>query len=231
MRVLVKFTDDTVVPFAFGAVPDLAPPLDWLWAQAVATFGFLTLSPLVTDVTEEALGAMVAEAAQANPGETVPNPALCFAVDVPADAFPDEATAAQTLVDALNPLPFVEYAELETELAEAVNRPQNPAALFQRYLNDAPVGVGADAAWAQQGGDGSGVNVAVLEILDYDRGHPDRSILSIEVTPAKPAVGAAPDGDHRDHRRRRQHDGLCRARPGRAGGVRLECRQRNAPEW
>ena len=92
MRVLVKFTDDTVVPFTLDATPELVAPLDEVWAQLVAGFGFVTLAPLVTDVDEAALASMVADAAQANPGETIPNPALCFAVDVPANALPDEAT-------------------------------------------------------------------------------------------------------------------------------------------
>jgi hypothetical protein len=59
----------------------------------------------VPDILEADVTAMVTEAEQVSPGEVVPDPALCFAIDVPAGAFPDGATVAQTLVHALNPLP------------------------------------------------------------------------------------------------------------------------------
>ncbi|MER5466191.1 S8 family serine peptidase [Streptomyces sp. NPDC002668] len=194
-RVLVKFQEGTVVPFESGAVPELSPELLALWTLAAEQFDFLFLTPLAADMARADLRTMVNDARSAHPGETVPDPALVFAVEVPDTARPEPDTVVLRLADRLNALPFVEYAEVEQRLAAAVNRPNNPCALFQYYLDDAPVGVGSDGAWSVTGGDGTGIRVGVLELFDYDRNHRDAPAKRFHITPSF-ATAADPFADH-----------------------------------
>lgn len=194
-RVLIKFTDDVSLPFEGGAVPELPDELLTLWREVADQFGFLFLTPLADGVAVDDLRRLVSEAAERAEGEPVPDPTLCFAIDVPQDAVPDPDTAAESLVAALDALPFVEFAEAERDLVPAVNRAANPAALFQQYLNPAPVGLDTDAAWALAGGDGTGVTVGVLEAFDFDRAHRDAPANRFELTPAV-AVSGDIDADH-----------------------------------
>ncbi|MDX2648461.1 S8 family serine peptidase [Streptomyces sp. PA03-1a] len=194
-RVLMKFQEGTVVPFASGAVPQLSPELMALWTLAQTQFEFLLLEPLAADVPVDDLRTMVNEAQIVSPGEAVPDPALVFAIQVPDTALPSAEVVAQSLADTLNALPFVEYAEVERNLVAAVDRPNNPSALFQHYLNDAPVGIGTDAAWSVTGGDGYDVNVGVVEMFDYARGHPDAPVKRFHITPPF-ATTADPLADH-----------------------------------
>lgn len=194
-RALIKFADDVVVPFESGAVPELPDDLQQLWQDVTGQFDFLSLNPLADGVAEDDLRRMVSEAAGQAEGEPVPDPTLCFGIDVPQDAAPDPDTVAGALVAALDGLPFVEFAEAEQDLVAAVNRAANPAALFQTYLNPAPVGLDTDAAWALAGGDGSGVTVGVLEAFDFDRAHRDAPVNRFELTPAV-AVSGDIDADH-----------------------------------
>lgn len=195
VRVLMKFTDDVSVPFESGAVPQVTDELQQLWQELTDSFDFLILTPLAADVSLDDLRRMVAEATDRAEGEAVPDPALCFGIDVPDGALPDPNSAAGALVEALNALSFVELAEVERDLAPAVNRAANPAALFQQYLNPAPVGLGTDAAWAVPGGDGTGVTVGVLEDFDLDRAHRDAPANRLDLTAAVANPGDV-DADH-----------------------------------
>jgi serine protease len=180
----MKFMDEVFIPYEFGAVPDLDPDLLAAWNTVVGAFGFVTLEPLVTSVAVDDLRDMVASAQFENPGESVPDPTLCFAIEVPDSVFPDPDTVATFLADSLFALSFVESADVEGFLDAAVNPTQNPQFSAQRYLAGGPTGTGAAAAWAVTGGDGAGVNVGVLETSDYDRTHRDRPTNRFDVTPA-----------------------------------------------
>jgi Subtilase family len=181
----MKFMDEVFIPYEVGAVPDLDPDLLAAWNTVVGGFGFVTLEPLVTSVAADDLRDMVANARFENPGESVPDPTLCFAIEVPDSAFPDPDTVATFLADSLFALSFVESADVEGVLdAAAVNPLQNPQFLFQHYLRGGGVGIGAGGAWAVTGGDGAGVSVGVLEPSDYDRNHRDRPAMRFDVTAA-----------------------------------------------
>ncbi len=182
-RVVLKFTEDTSIPFQADAQPDLPAALLAQWTALTNQFGFLSLTPAVSDVSAADLQSAINDARNVSPGDSVPNPMLCFVITVPDDALPDPDTVATNLVDGLSALPFIEFALIEGVLNAAVNRLDNPDALFQKYLNPAPVGVNAETAWATQGGDGTGINVGVLETFDYDRAHRDMPTRRLDLTP------------------------------------------------
>jgi subtilisin family serine protease len=171
-----------------GDAASLAKAVEGPLMQVLETVGLPTAAPLLNEVDHDEMQATVDEARAAEPDATVPNPLLAFAAQVA----PDTPGGADRVVGNLRGLPLVEWAVVEGEVEGLVTPINNPAFPLQTYLQPAPVGIGAEAAWATSGGDGSGVAVGVVEPNVFDDGHRDLPTIRVLAAPIPlPTTGLA----------------------------------------
>jgi len=171
-----------------GDAAALAQAAEGPLTRVLETVGLSTATPLLDDLDRDEMQAAVDEARAANPEATIPNPLLTFAVEVA----PDAPGGADRLVDNLRGLPLVEWAQVNGEVEGIVTPLENPAFPLQTYLLAAPIGIGAESAWATAGGDGSGVTVGVVEPNVFDAKHPDLPAIKVIVAPKpRPKTGLA----------------------------------------
>jgi hypothetical protein len=179
-RILFKLVEPVGIEVPGDAATLLAEaqgPLD----QVLSAFGLPSPELLLADLDFDEVQAAVDQARLDNPGQEdeVPNPLLCFAVDVD----PSGPFSPSQLAELVRDLPVVEWAQVDGIADAAVDPSDDPASVLQSYLNPAPVGVGAEAAWAQPGGDGAGISVGVVEPNHFDDAHRDLPITLNALTP------------------------------------------------
>src|SRR5262249_45309323 len=102
-----------------------------------------------------------------DPSYQPPNFLNYFAVSVPSDVAPEDIVALARDWDG------VELAEVEPHFTDAAGFPSgaNPRLPNEKFLDAAPGGVDARAAWAVPGGTGSGVKFVDVEqgwLLDHE---------------------------------------------------------------
>ncbi|MCL4264594.1 MAG: S8 family serine peptidase [Anaerolineae bacterium] len=156
-QVVLKLTDDTAVP------PD--EPIEYYlpgWKELAAAYPGITIAPLCRSLTSEEIKEHMALAREYDPdyAAVAPNFLNYFAVTYPPGT--EAESLRRTLASAWD---FVEYAALSGYVPPPplVNAADEPRRHLQIYLNAAPVGVDAAAAWQQPGGDGAGVRLCDLE--------------------------------------------------------------------
>lgn len=184
-RILFKLVEPGPVQLP-GDAAALAQAAQGPLTQVLETFGLPEPAPLLDDLDHDEVQAAVDEARAANPDATVPNPLLAFVVELA----PDAPVGADRLVDLLRGLPLVDWAQVDGEVEGMVTPLNNPAFPLQTYLQAAPIGIGAESAWATAGGDGSGVTVGVVEPNVFDTGHRDLPAINVIAAPnPRPTTG------------------------------------------
>jgi hypothetical protein len=173
-KVLFKIAEPGPVQVP-GDAAALAKAAEGPLMQVLKTVGLPAATPLLDEVDHDEMQAAVDEARAANPDATIPNPLLAFAAEVA----PDTPGGADRVVDNLRGLPLVSWAVVEGEAEGLVTPTNNPAFPLQIYLQAAPVGIGAEAAWATTGGDGSGVTVGAVEPNVHDAKHRDLPAIKV----------------------------------------------------
>ena len=166
-RIIVHLSTD--VPYREAAEEALDDPAASEWnalSEAHPDLG-LSLNPLLRTKTAEDTRALMGRAAERSE-EPVPNLLRIMAVDVRGAFDPG------TLVRAVQALPFVELAYLESPTTQPVNPVDDPLAFLQTHLLPAPFGVGVLGAWNHAGADGAGVRYVDIE----DGWNPDHGPLA-----------------------------------------------------
>lgn len=172
MSIVVKLAEQTELSFDEATATPQGDAAE-AWSGLLAQFPFAQLTRLAAETPLADVQQFVADARAADPGADLPDISLLFEVTVP-DGTPDAATVEAALLALLRSLPFVEQAEPGNEFVPAAHtRIANPLGIFQAYLADARTGLGADSVWNLPGGDGAGVQISVVDDLDFDRAHPD----------------------------------------------------------
>lgn len=107
-------------------------------------------------------------------GQSVPDLALYYRVTLPPGRDTAQAAAA------LQRLPSVEAAYVVPEAAPAPLPPDfsDPPAPYQRYLDEAPAGIGARSAWERQAGSASGVRICDIE-YSWNAAHLDLPAVTL----------------------------------------------------
>jgi N-acetylmuramoyl-L-alanine amidase len=170
-RVIVKFRDDVTPPEPPSEAHDYvasAAALEAgnLWDELRDRFHVSTIARYTSLSAEEVQTAT--DAARAGDSSyQPPNFLNYFAVTVPSDVTPDDIVAHVRGWDG------VELAEVEPHFTDGAGFPtgSNPRLGSEGFLDAAPAGVDARAAWAVPGGTGSGVKFIDVEqgwLLDHE---------------------------------------------------------------
>ncbi|HMJ02704.1 MAG TPA: S8 family serine peptidase [Conexibacter sp.] len=185
-RILFKLVEPMNIEVP-GDAAALAAAAEEPLQQVLGAFGLPVPVPLLAELDRDEVQATVDEARAENMLEVaqVPNPLLCFAVDVDPSGF----LSAEQLVELVRELPPVEWAQLDGTVTNAVRPLDNPAFPLQSHLQPAPAGIGPESAWALPGGDGSGVAVGFLEGFQMDGSHPDLPTALTVLRPGGPPTG------------------------------------------
>jgi hypothetical protein len=127
----------------------------------------LSLNPVVRAQGADSLRDLM-NLAEARSGETPPDLLSLMAVDVAGEF------EADLLVDAVQKLPFVELAYVESPISQPqpVSPVDDPLAALQTHLLPAPFGLGALQAWSRPGADGANVRYVDIE-YGWNLGHED----------------------------------------------------------
>lgn len=175
-RVIVKLFDGVASPIPPGTELDfsqfsLAFGFDPIVAQLAALLGDSTVRRCLQEVTPQALDDLLIRAQQETPPYSPPNFNNFLEIEIPPFVDPQQVA---TLIGQL--VAFVEFAYVAGEPEDpAVVATNNPRFGDQRYLQAAPVGVGAQSAWA------TGVDGAGIGFIDIEQGwflaHEDLRLL------------------------------------------------------
>jgi serine protease len=160
-RVVVKFKNSIQLPYEESVERLFDPENQQAWKRIVTSFPGITLKRVFTSLPPEKIRALGARAAQADRTYRPKNFLSYFAIEYSLNTNPRE------LVSALLNWKAVQTAYLEGTPAPppATNPVNDPRFHFQDYLDPAPNGIDARAAWTRSGGDGSG-----MQFVDVEQG-------------------------------------------------------------
>jgi len=154
-RVIIKLNSAAAPPTPPQGM-DMVASVDDLWSNLRSRFGITTIQPYTSLAGEELQQAV--PAARANDENYDPvDFASYFAISVPNDV------AAEDIVAEATQWQEVESAEIEPHFTDAFPEGANPRLNEQGYVEAAPAGVDARAAWATPGGTGHGVKFIDVE--------------------------------------------------------------------
>jgi hypothetical protein len=158
-RVMVKLREDVDVPYQ-DAVQTQLPPDDLdAWNSVSDQFGGqLSLDRALQEFDPATVQSLV-DQARAAAGGDLPSLTRYFAI------VPPEGTDLEALAAAVGALSFTEfaYAEEQTTLPSPSQTPNDPEFPNETYLQPAPSGVNAPAAWLVPNGDGAGARLVDIE--------------------------------------------------------------------
>lgn len=186
--IVIKVRDELGLPYVDGAEASLPAYLKPLWDGLVSLFPFLKLDRLFTELEPETIRGLLE--AVLSQGEVPPNLLGLFRTPCPQEL-------ADQVLEQIEALPFVEYAELQTLVSlPAVCFGDDPLVDRSLYLDRRQTG-GIDAyyAWCVPGGDGAGVRFVDVEnawMLD----HEDLSEAQVAVASTNPMPTSRAEQDH-----------------------------------
>jgi serine protease len=198
-RVIVKFHDAVVLPYEDGAERHVIRLGIGPWTELAHRFKGIRLDRLITFVSPERIGELVAQATDRDRHYRAPNLPSYFVIDSPAGTDP------MALATALREWREVETAYVDPLDASPAPPETNPEYLAQKqtYLKPpataprpAPQGaIDAEFAWTQPGGTGAG-----QKIVDLERGakldHVDLVARNIQKLHGENNVNAFDDRRH-----------------------------------
>lgn len=159
-RLQVKFTGEGTVTLIDGTLDDRID--DSALDRALADVEGLTIEALFARPADEL--AATRALGEARSGTALPDLSSWFLLTV------DSIGEGAALRDALEDLEIVEMVQPDPQLV--ATQIVDPEEDNQRYLDVAPVGNGTEWAWAQPGGTGDRVTIAVID-SGFDTSHPD----------------------------------------------------------
>jgi hypothetical protein len=168
-RIIVHITPGFEVPYVEGAHSALTGFAADAWTGLTESFPGLGLSldPMLRNQSGEQVRALM-ELAQQRSGQQVPDLLSLMAVDVAGDVDPSP------ILGAVQALPFVELAYMESPTSQPVFPADDPFAVLQTHLLPSPFGMGALQAWGLPGADGASVRFADIE-YGWNLAHEDLS--------------------------------------------------------
>jgi serine protease len=165
-RVVVKLRDFVEVAYRDGAEKEIVERYGpEPWERLQRELGRMTLKPLYTSVSANALRALVKKASERDPTYRAPNLLTWFTVDCP------PGVSAEALCERLLQWELVQSAHVDGPGMDPVAPADDTRWPSQGYLDPAPDGIDAEYAWTIPGGDGVGQNVIDLEqgwTLDHE---------------------------------------------------------------
>lgn len=177
-RVVVKFREDVQLAYEDDAHEQLLQRGILPWGELTETFGPITLDRVFFSLSALELSSLEREARGRNPSLPSEGFFRYFEVHCPPEK------NAEALAARLESYPVVKQAYVATPPASppAVTPGDDPLYATQHYLDPAPVGVSAAAAWAVAGGNGAGVDFVDIEdgwnLIHQDLPKPSIPLLS-----------------------------------------------------
>ncbi len=155
----IQLIEGLGLPYTAGAEAALEhaaldPMFAAAWDQLLLAFPGVTLQPLFDALPIEELADLV-DAVRLE-GEEPPNPFVWFTV-------PCDDAIADTLLAALQTLPFVIYAGIRAPVTYPISYGTNPDSIRTLQIQPSPNGVDAVYAWDVAGGTGVGTRIADIE--------------------------------------------------------------------
>lgn len=165
-RVIVKFFDETELPYDDRVERNLDSLHAGAWCKLKERFPGVSIRPMLTSLKPNRIRQLVDEAVRRDDAYRPPNFLTYFVVDSPI------GINAEDLVKAILAWKLVQTAYVDPPgLDSAVNAGDDPYSGNQGYLYQAPAGINAEFAWGLAGGDGAGQNFIDLEqgwTLDHE---------------------------------------------------------------
>ena len=168
LRIVVKFFDDTPLPYDEQAAVELDRLSAGTWQQLAERFPGITLHPMFTSVSPDRIRQLVAEAMRRDHSYRPPNFETYFVVEIPSEI------TVESLLCAILALRSVQTAYVDPPHGDpAVDPSDDPRFPDQGHLHPAPQGIAAEWAWRMgiAGGDGAGQSIIDLEqgwTLDHE---------------------------------------------------------------
>ena len=165
-RIVVKFFDDTPLPYDDRAAVELDRLSSGGWRRLVERFPGISLRPMFTSISPDRIRQLVGEATYRDPCYRPPNFETYFVVEIPPEI------NGEDLLSAILALQSVQTAYVDPPHGDpAVDPSDDPRFPDQGHLDPAPYGIDAEWAWGYPGGDGAGQSLIDLEqgwTLDHE---------------------------------------------------------------